>query len=357
MVDRLALSGGRGTLKELLLFLVISLCVGYAGSGIVNASGEAQNPVQIPDMPQRIVVFPLFAEEMLLEMVGPDRIVYVGHEYFENGEACSPTMGLTKNIEGRYWNMSIDERIFAHNPDLIVLEEVFSSDYAEIWPELYQASIPFLFLDKPKTIEDIRDVLITLGAAVGEPEKAARMVEDMEAGLAQIAAIVSAVPEEKRVRVFHCVYHTNDYRSQEEKPFTIWYRRNSFTMTAYAAGVIDEGPDTVDSVDGEPADWVQVDGEPEDWLLEANPDIITFDFAHYDTDGSIYEVTGLYHDKFINDLLDNPKLATVSAIQNHAIYPIRLCESQFIVRSAETLAQLAYPDLFAEKDEQATTHQ
>jgi len=337
--------------KILLVFLAFSLYVGYLGSVITNASSEVQSQMQIPDTPQRIVVFPLFAEEMLLEMIGPDRIVYVGHEYFENGEGCSPTMELTKNIEGRYWDMSIDESILAHNPDLIVLEESFSSDYTEIWPELYQASIPFLFLDTPKTIEGIRDVLIALGAAVGEPEKAAQMVEDMESGLAQIAAIVSTVPEEKRVRVFHYVYHTNDYRSKEEKPFTIWYRRNSFTMTAHAAGVIAKGPDIEYSADGVPKDWVWVDGEPEDWLMEANPDIITFDFIQYDTNGAIFEVTGLYHDRFINDLLGNPKLANIPAIKNRAIYPIRLCESQFIVRSAKELARLAYPHLFLEKDQ------
>ena len=31
--------------------------------------------------PQRIVVFPLFAEEILYELVEPERIVYVGHRY------------------------------------------------------------------------------------------------------------------------------------------------------------------------------------------------------------------------------------------------------------------------------------
>jgi ABC-type Fe3+-hydroxamate transport system substrate-binding protein len=326
--------------KILLPFLALSLCVGCSGRAMANADGEAQGRMQILNTPQRIVVFPLFAEEMLLEMIGPDRVVYVGHEYFENGEAYSPTMELAKNIQGRGWDMSDEEVILTLNPDLIVLEESSPFYPNRVFPELYQTNTPFLFPNEPKTIEEIRSALIDLGGEVGAPEKAAQMVADMDAGLAQIAEIVSAVPEEKRARVFHYVYYTNDYRSEEEEPFTRWYRQNSFTMTACAAGVIAEGPDTEDSVDG----------EPEDWLIEANPDIITFDYAQYDIDGSIYDLTGQYHDAFINDLLNNPKLSNVPAIKNYAIYPIRLFESQLIVQSAKELAQLAYPNLFSEKD-------
>ena len=272
--------------------------------------------------------------------IGPERIVYVGHEYLKNGEEYSPMMELAKDIEGRYWNMSIDEKILAFNPDLILLEESFSHDYAEIWPDLYQANIPFAFQDTPKTIDDVRDVLIELGKIVGAPEKAAQMSEAMEADLAHITEVVATVPEEKRKHAFHYVYRTNDYRSAEEEASTKFYRQSLFTMAAHAAGIIAEGPDT--------EEWV--DGEPEDWLVETNPDIITFDYGYFDTDGSIYDITGQYHEAFINDLLTNPKLSNVTAIKNHAIYPIRLFESQLIVQSAEELAQLAYPELFSKKD-------
>ncbi len=317
--------------KILLPFFVFAFCLASA-----TANGEAQS--QTHATPQRIVVFPLFAEEMLLEMIGPERIVYVGHKNFENGEGYSPMMELAKDIEGRYWNMTIDETILALNPDLIVLEEDFLRDYAEIWPDLYQANIPFVFLDSPKTIDDVRDVLIDLGEIVGTPEKAAQMSEDMEADLAHITENVSTVPEEKRKHVFHYVYHTNDYASAEEEASTAFYRQSLFTMVANAAGIIAEGPDT--------DDWA--DGEPEEWLVRTNPDIITFDYGQYDTDGSLYDISGQYHDAFINDLLTNPKLSNVTAIKNRAIYPLRLFQSQLIVHSVEELAWLAYPDLFLE---------
>ncbi len=79
-----------------------------------------QSKVQIPDTPQRIAIFPLFAEEMLLQMIGSDRIVGISHDYYENGEAYSPTMPLTEHIQG---GLGIDqaEGILSLQPDLVVL--------------------------------------------------------------------------------------------------------------------------------------------------------------------------------------------------------------------------------------------
>lgn len=50
--------------------------------------------------PSRIIVFPLYAAEILLDLVEPDRIVYVGHQNIEDGNAYSPTMYLTQGIPG-----------------------------------------------------------------------------------------------------------------------------------------------------------------------------------------------------------------------------------------------------------------
>ena len=319
-----------------LLFLLAFIIFSTTNWCIVSSEIEMQNQGSLNRFPQRIVVFPLFAEEMLLEMIGPERIVYVGHEYFENGEGYSPMMELAKNIKGRSWNMSDDEDIFALNPDLIIIYDYDLPYFERMFPMLHYTNIPILCITQPTTIDEIQNSLITLGGIVGAPKKAMQMVDYLKNNLTYITEITSFVPDEMRIHVFHYVYYTNDYRSEEEEPFTCWYRQNSFAMTARCAGVFAEGPDIEDPVYG----------EPEDWLIEANPDIITFDYAYYDTDGSIFDLTGIYHDTIINDLLNNRRLSNIKAIKNHAIFPVRIFESQLIVQSAIDLAQLAYPDLF-----------
>ena len=66
----------RKTIRTLLLcFLVIISLLGLFLRFNMRSLGK----------PQRIIVFPVYAEEILLELINKDRIIYVGHEYFENG--------------------------------------------------------------------------------------------------------------------------------------------------------------------------------------------------------------------------------------------------------------------------------
>jgi ABC-type Fe3+-hydroxamate transport system substrate-binding protein len=314
--------------KVLLSFFAFFFCIGYSGNVITNASGETQSRMQISDAPQRIVVFPLFAEEMLLEMIGPKRIVYVGHEYFENGEAYSPTMALTEHNYGKYWNICDEEEILDLKPDLVVLSGGFSRDYEIIFPELVQANIAFFFLDTPETIEDIMNTLVILGEAVGAPEKAAQMMRNMEATLAQITEIVASVPEGKRVRVTHF-----DYSDPE------CFRPNNFYIIARAAGVI--------NASGSDTDYMEMN---DDLLVKWNPDLITVNPFYLDTDGSLYEIGDDYVEDSIAYLQNNPSLSNVTAIKNHNVHPLSLHESQFVVQSVMELARLAYPDLFSDKE-------
>jgi ABC-type Fe3+-hydroxamate transport system substrate-binding protein len=312
--------------KVTLSFLTLSLCLGCLSNATANTDGYMQSQPQISSTPQRIVVFPLFAEEMLLEMIGSDRIVYVGHEYFENGEAYSPTMELTKGIKGRYWNMTTDEDILEVNPDLIVLGGDFRRDYREVYTEVYQANIPFLFLDTPKTTEDIMNTLVTLGDVVGAPERASQMMRNMEASLERIADIVAGIPKEKRARVTH-------YKHSDPECFIA----NNFHIIAHTAGVI--------SASGSDTDYMEMN---EELLVEWDPELITVNPYYLESDGSLYDFSVDDAEEKISILLNAPTLSDVTAIRNRNVHPLSLYESQFIVQSIMDLVRLAYPDLFPE---------
>ena len=311
-------------LKRIFL-LTLALCSLLPFLSTAHAGEKAQSTAQTPGTPQRIVVFPLFAEEMLLEMIGPGRIVFVGHEYWENGEAYTPTMALTKGIRG-----SSDPDICAADflnlkPDLVVLEKANYSIYETLLPELQQAGIPFLFLDIPQSMDDILSALTTLGEAVGAKDMAAQMVRNMEATLAQITQIVSTIAQEKRVRAAYF-----DYSHPE------CYIPNNFSIIARAAGVI--------NASGSDTDYKQMNDA---LLKEWNPDLITF--IPFFLDGpSLYDIGDEFVEKRISSILNNPQLSAITAIKNRNVHPLSLHESQFIVQSVQDLARLAYPDLFTE---------
>ena len=317
---------------KMAISLTLSLCVVTSGFAIVHACGEIQSKVKIPETPQRIVVFPLFAEEMLLEMIGPDRIVYVGHEYHENGEAHSPTMMLTEHIPGNDWQNTGNEELLELEPDLVVLSEEFLIDYEMIYPELVQKNIAFFFLNTPETIEDIKNNLLILGEVVDAPEKAAQMVRDMEASLSQITEIVASVPDEQRMRAAYWGREPQFPSGEECRYFP-----NNFSIIAHAAGVI--------NASGSDTDYKAISLEQ---LVEWNPDLLTVIPVDYNSDGSICEISDDFVNKFIASFLNQPELSSVTAIRNRNVHPLRLSNSQFIVQSVKDLARLAYPNLFRE---------
>ncbi len=301
--------------RTLLLAALLLCCM----TGAVSIADESRR------VPQRIVVFPLFAQEMLLEMVGPDRVVYVGYPYVEHAENVSPAMALAKGIPGSLWTASDPADILALKPDLIVL--------AEPYPELEEAGIAVLRLQYPKTIEDITQVLITVGEAVAAPQKAARMAAEMQTGLASIAAVVSRIPEEQRVRAAHC----RDGFERMAGELYCYSFAEEFALVAGAAGVL------AMDVPGAAEGLAVISGNQ---LRAWNPGLIAVPPVGYDTDGTILTVSQDEVNRMIDALTEEQALSSVPAVITRNIHPLWLSQSHCIVQSAEALARLAYPGLF-----------
>ncbi len=260
--------------KAFSLLLALALFASHSAGASVVSTGEAQSGRPASGTPQRIVVFPLFAEEMLLEMGGPGRIVYVGHEYYENGETYSPTMELTKNIPGRYWDMADEEAILALNPDLIVLSRDANLDYAEAFPLLYQANIPLLMLETPKSVDGIRGTLAILGAESAR-RKAAQMAERWTPALRKSRK--PCPPFRKQSACAPFFTNTGTARTARHLLVPAGHlhhdgsRRRRRSPRARHDGFCRLSAD--------------------DLLTQQNPDLITYDYTDYDTDGSIDDIS------------------------------------------------------------------
>lgn len=313
--------------KTVLSLLAFSLCAFPSGEMAMHAWGEDVNPTRSPEAPQRIVVLPLFAEEMLLEMIGPDRIVGVGHAYHENAEAYTPTMALTKDMQHDL-DIYYAEGILAVNPDLVLLYEGNLYGYETLLPALEQAGVPFLFMEGPENFGDVVNSLTVLGDIVGAPEKAAQMVQVVEDGLKELKQLVASIPEDERIRAtYYCDY----------SPSSI------FDVIADAANVIsDQGIVFV----SRHYDYKEISAS---LLAEWNPNLIVVDPVSMDTDGTILDISKDYFDWYTASFYANPVFSPITAIQNHNVHPLNIYNSQYMLQSAMVLARLAYPDLFAEQ--------
>lgn len=139
---------------SLITCVLYLLCLIYGH----NASAESEHS-RSDTTPQRIVVFPLYAEEILFELVEPERIVYVGHRFVESGIGVWPTMEACRNVKGECWQNTSEEEILTLRPDLLIFGAALQDEFDEIFPLLAASGIDTLFLDVPESVDAIVDAM------------------------------------------------------------------------------------------------------------------------------------------------------------------------------------------------------
>lgn len=98
-------------------------------------------------------------------------------------------------------SMSI-EAIVALEPDLVV----GGINHTEVAATLEDQGITVLLVE-PASVADIMDTLLTLGAMTGHADQAQAVVDDMQARIDAVTAVVAEVPEDERPTVFYEVWH------------------------------------------------------------------------------------------------------------------------------------------------------
>ena len=261
--------------------------------------------------PQRIVVFPLYAEEILYGLVEPERIVYVGHEYNEAGIGYWPTMADCREASGSGWENSSEEEILSLNPDLLIFgDPTLQVDYAEVFPSFAKAKIPTIFLDSPQSIDEIADLILLLGNAVQKQEEALCMVEEMCSSMAAIRELAEKVPEnEKKTVVLY----------GEPSPF--------FDIAAKACGI----------------NGVYCGDKKA--LLDTAPDAIIIEPYCVDVGCYILGIGKAYSDECIAGLKTDPCLSQLAAVSSNNIFVIYFSGSQYISDCTLRLFEAVYPEL------------
>jgi iron complex transport system substrate-binding protein len=132
--------------------------------------------------PQRIVSIELSGDELLLELVKPERIA--GVTPYIDDPATSPSAPLAPASAARV-SEEDPEALLALRPDLVV-----TAGYtrAEVIVLLEAAGVPVLGTGAHASLDDVLGALTTLGEAVGEGERAGRRVAELRARMQAVAA-------------------------------------------------------------------------------------------------------------------------------------------------------------------------
>jgi iron complex transport system substrate-binding protein len=137
--------------------------------------------------PHRIVSVYLGADELLADLVSPERIVAV------SAYADDPA---TSNCAGRfppgvYRVRSDPETILALQPDLVCVAGFVESDALRL---LVGAGLPILRWSRWSSFADIQDALRLFGAALGEEGRAAALIAGIDALLGALSRRLAGAP-------------------------------------------------------------------------------------------------------------------------------------------------------------------
>ncbi len=131
--------------------------------------------------PRRVASLNLSADEVLVEILPPERLVGVTR-WVDDPE--------TSNVAGRapasaYRFQKADmERLVGLSPDLVILSEYTDADIVKL---IESSGIRWHRMGGLSSISGVRKAILDLGRAVGEPAATARLIQRFDATLAELA--------------------------------------------------------------------------------------------------------------------------------------------------------------------------
>ncbi len=264
--------------------------------------------VEIPQKPRRIVSFGSSTDDILITLVGTDRIVAVS-------SVPSNLEEDVKKIKGRV--KSSTETILSFKPDLVVIPDWVSPHFID---EMRQMKLPVYVHKTPGKVEETRKLILQLAEVVQEQEKGKQMVEDIDRRLKKVKSLIK---EKGQGREIIAMYYTaTGITGGKESTFQALCDEAELINGGALAGI----------THGE-----QVSKE---MMIKVNPDIIFLSSKVYDTD--------TYKTPEAKELYEEEAFKEVKAIRNKRVVVVDarwiMSYSQFMVNAVEAMAEAAYEE-------------
>ena len=272
--------------------------------------------VTFTSKPKRILTFAMYTDQIVLGLVTSDHLV--GINTLLDDPVLSNIIPIAKKISKKIGNPGAEE-VLSMKPDLVIVSDWTQAEKIQSMRDL---GLKVVSVKSPETIQDAKDAVSQVAAAIGEPEKGKQLIRMMDKKLAEI--------REK----------TSKIRPEQQKNIVLLS-----LMTAYggAGCAYDDACREANVINGIAVAGLKTGQQlTKEMLIKINPDIMLMpvynDRGNYDTQA------------FIDSYLKDPSLRTVKAIKDkQLIYPreqfIYNC-SQDIVYCVQEIARVAYGEEF-----------
>ena len=313
----------------LLFLLVLTVLVSGCGSqstaaedGGYQVTDDQGTVVSFQAKPQKIVSLTMSTDNILLGLVKPERVVCAN--VLVDDPVSSNIVELGKNIPNKVRHPKVEE-ILAMEPDLVIAANWGDIDYVE---SLRNMGINVVVVKGAKNLQDIRDNIRLIAAAVGEPQRGDRLVGMMDDKLAELKAKVDKIPQEARKRVLLISLMSN-YGGKD------CIYDDACTLAGVTNCLSEYGLKRGDKLTKE-------------MMVQMNPDMIFL--PTYNAHGT-FDIQG-FRDKYLKD----PALQQMQAIQSGSIREPRdayiYTASQDFCFAVQEIAYTVYGDEFKLADQQ-----
>ena len=283
---------------------------------------SARGPYSVTDLtgtkvtfdskPKKILTFAMYTDQIVLGLVASDHLM--GVNTLLDDPAVSNIIPIAKKINKKIGNPGAEE-VLSMKPDLIIVSDWTQAEKIQAMRDL---GLKVVSVKSPETVQDVKDAVTQIAAAIGEPEKGKLLIGLMDQKLTEIREKTKKIKPEQRKNIVLLSL-----------------------MTAYggAGCAYDDACREANVINGIAAAGLKTGQQlTKEMLIKINPDIMLMpvynDRGNYDTQA------------FIDSYLKDPSLQTVKAIKNkQLIYPreqfIYNC-SQDIVYCVQEIARCAY---------------
>lgn len=290
---------------------VALLVVGLGAWRACVSTPSPQGLASKPAVPQRIASLTLATDEMLAELVPPERVVSV--TYLADDPGISNVAGGYAGHVPRLRDTDV-ERILALAPDLICVAPYNTADALKL---LERSGLAVYRNEALNSLDEIEVGVQQLGEQVGEPERARALVERLRARRQTLAQRLRDLPHRQRVLFWSAGFTAGRGTTLDD-------------IIREAGGV---------NVAAELGLQGSAEIAPER-VVAADPDIILLArWSAGERQAGVEQHPILCHLRAVRD-------NRVIAIEGRYL----TCVSQFVIEGAERLARRLHPERFATED-------
>ncbi|MCI5836744.1 MAG: ABC transporter substrate-binding protein [Veillonellaceae bacterium] len=256
-------------------------------------------------VPQRIAGIGVSTDDVLLRLVGPERMVTIS--------ALPPNLPeLAARIPNRLDSSA--EGLLALQPDLVIVPDWFGEEKVD---QLRKVGLLVYLYRTPRNTEEISDFIREMGDLVQNPAGATELVTEFQGKLTAAQENYRAAGVPKKVAVFYSANGVNG-------------GAGSLFDSLCAAACLENGAAQVG--------LGAYDTMTKEQLVALDPDLIFVPSSAYDKD--------TYQAPRTEELYGDPALAEMKAVQNHNIYVVDaktiMSYSQFAADAVSAMNGYAY---------------